>query len=647
MWDELYPNTNPQYNSLASFTPWVQAPNSAHILWKRLGAVAGLIGGPAGQFGTTSSPGSPSLIYAGRCYQTMTVPINGVLTSCAVCYDLRTGEQYYANPTAAPTNGTTPNLVAYVNPVASSTTIAGQELGSSTWSVELLSISGSSLLKVNPLTGALTGNYSIAPLSGGTFHNQIGGYVLNIQDLGAAAGALRYRLINWTTRGTLANLTTSTGTRIISNTTYAMSSLPSEIDYTEDMGAHVSNSIGLGPWGTSIITSAQTSYGLWTINIAIYKLSTGALQYNISISDYPDILYQGTDTNILEHGKIAVWTQGGYYIIIDAFTGKWFRSEVSDYPWSSAGFGAYAVSSGYGMVFRYAYDGVYAYNWTDGKIVWKYKAPAGAPFETPYIDENGNTVYSFNSGGYIADGKLYVANSEHTTTWPITRGWGLHCINITTGELIWKINNPISFGAVADGYLVASNSWDGYMYVFGKGKSATTVTASPKTIAKGADVLIEGTVLDQSPAQPGTACVSKDSMSQQMEYLHLQQQIGGIWNNETITGVPVALTAIGSNGTVINLGTVTSNGYSGAFSLTWTPPAEDKYEIIASFGADDSYGSSMSTTTVSVGPAPTPITFPEQIAPSDYTMTIIGAAVAIIIAVAIVGLLIFLALRKR
>ena len=105
-------------------------------------------------------------------------------------------------PTAARNYGITPNLIAYVNPVANPATIAGEEIASSTWSVELLSISGSRLYKVNPYTGALTLNYSISPLSGGTFHNQIGGYVLNMQDLGAAAGALRYRLINWTTRGT-------------------------------------------------------------------------------------------------------------------------------------------------------------------------------------------------------------------------------------------------------------------------------------------------------------------------------------------------------------------------------------------------------------------------------------------------------------
>ena len=132
-----------------------------------------------------------------------------------------------------------------------------------------------------------------------------------------------------------------------------------------------------------------------------------------------------------------------------------------------------------------------------------------------------------------------------------------------------------------------------------------------------------------------------------MEYLHLSMPHGGIWNNETIIGVPVSLTAIGSDGTAIDLGKVTTNGYSGAFNFAWTPPKEGTYEIIASFAGDDSYSNSMSTTAVSVGPAPAEIQFPEAPTPPDYMMTIIGAAIAIIIAIAIAVAIAVLILRKR
>jgi hypothetical protein len=54
------------------------------------------------------------------------------------------------------------------------------------------------MYKVNPWTGVAT-NISISTtpsLSSTTYYmNQ---YVLSIQDLGASAGANRYRLINWT-----------------------------------------------------------------------------------------------------------------------------------------------------------------------------------------------------------------------------------------------------------------------------------------------------------------------------------------------------------------------------------------------------------------------------------------------------------------
>jgi hypothetical protein len=199
---------------------------------------------------------------------------------------------------------------------------------------------------------------------------------------------------------------------------------------------------------------------------------------------------------------------------------------------------------------------------------------------------------------------------------------------------------------MADGYTTAG-AQDGYMYVFGRGKSATTVSAPQTTIAKGTDVLITGTVTDLSPAQSGTPCVSRASMTTQMEHLHIQLPIDGIYHNVTMTGVPVTLTAIDSVGNVIDLGTVTTNPYYGTFSAAWTPPAEGVYTVTASFLGDDSYGSSGAATAVSIGSAPAEIQIPEQIVPPDYTMAIIEAAVAVIAAVFIAVAAAVMILRKR
>jgi hypothetical protein len=628
MWDTLYPDTNiydspDRYN----FHPWVQGPNTAHIVWKRQDAIAGLTGGPAGQYGTTSSPASPSVVYAGRAYATVTKPIVG---SVAQCYDLRTGQIYYEIPTSQ--GGVTPSYLAYIGPSQAA-------LATSSWSVELLSISGGRLLKVNPLTGAVTGNYSISPLTTGTYTNQIDGYVMSVQDLGATAANAtggRYRLINWTTRGTSATLTG----RMMSNISWPWSNLPNQ--YVSATGICVADyNAGIAAFVTRTTEPGTGIY--WGINVTAANLKTGQmLSWKVSVPD--EATYSGSCV-VADHGKVAILTQTGCFLAYDLNTGQLaWKSEIMDYPWGQPSFGAYAIQSAYGMLFRQSYDGVYAFNWTNGKIVWKYVSPTYASFESPYITD-GQEHYSFNSGGEIADGKMYVYNSEHTTSWPITRGWGLHCINITTGELIWKIVNPMTVGAIADGYLAAPNSWDGSLYVFGRGKSSTTVTATPAVIADGSAVLIQGTVLDQSPAQPNTPCVSKDSMTTQMEYLHLQEPSDGLWHNESLTGVSVSLTAFNENGDFFDIATVTTNGYYGTFAQSWTPPNEGIYEIVASFVGDDSYGSSAAATAVSVGPAPEePEPLPEAVVPDD-TMTIVGTGVAIIIAIAVATGLVLL--KKR
>jgi hypothetical protein len=80
-------------------------------------------------------------------------------------------------------------------------------------------------------------------------------------------------------------------------------------------------------------------------------------------------------------------------------------------------------------------------------------------------------------------------------------------------------------GAVSDGYLTASNAYDGYTYAFGTGQSTTTVSVPQTQITVGQNAIISGTVLDQSPAQPGTPCVSDSSMGPWMAYLHMQTTV--------------------------------------------------------------------------------------------------------------------------
>jgi hypothetical protein len=429
--------------------------------------------------------------------------------------------------------------------------------------------------------------------------------------------------------------------------------------------------------------SSQNTGAEWVgIRLTAVDLLTGEVLWTKEVNER----YYSSSVAVADHGKVAVLMKDGDFLCFDLFNGdQLWRSEQMDYPWDAPSFGAYSIQCAYGMFYRAAYSGVYAFNWDDGTIAWKYEAPADAVYETPYVSPEGVTVYSFNAGGVIADGKLYICNTEHTETEPITRGWGLHCIDAYTGEGIWNITGKMTPGAMADGYITAASSYDGYMYVFGKGESEAAVNASPKSSTKGTTVLIEGSVLDMSPAQEGTPCVSAESMTTQMEYLHLQRPIDGIWGNDIITGVPVTLCAIATDGTYVDLGTVTTDGYYGTFSLAWTPDKEGTYQIIAAFAGDDSYGSSSAATYVTVGAAASasvPIepeqptteepttpeeptteepTTPEQPTteeptteePEPETVTetgILSTELAIVIAVVaacIIGAVAFLALRKR
>lgn len=116
-------------------------------------------------------------------------------------------------------------------------------------------------------------------------------------------------------------------------------------------------------------------------------------------------------------------------------------------------------------------------------------------------------------------------------------------------------------------------------------------------------------------------------------------------NDVTVMGVPVTLRAIDSNNNVIEIGTATSD-LSGKFQYAWTPTAEGLFKITATFTGDNSYGSSWTETGLSVGPAPTTTSQQETVIP-DYTTLILGGIIATIIAVAIVGALLFITLRKR
>jgi hypothetical protein len=598
-----YPGGRRLFPSNYKYTPYVQAPNTAHIVWKEQGNIAGLVGSGYGYEALTGSASQPSLIYEGRAYRTYTKPGTG--KTLWQCFDIRTGEVFWEmEPASSTSMGFFGPMTITVTPSCISYDYGTEEIpgagARAGFSVTLLGISGGRLYKWNAWTGAMVTNVTAmdSATAGGGMSGGGGAvlyndpYVLSIQNLGGG----NYCLINWTTSGSSSNF----ASRVLSNITWPRSSLGT-VDF--DSGVAVTCS-WVSPPGP------QYCYGNVMEAVDLY---TGEVLWASSTNDTITEAVQSPSTFVVDRGKCAFGAHGRHWTAFylrgpNAGEVAWI-SEKLDYPWGAwfpYATASYDFNESKGAIITNTYDGVYAIDWDDGSIIWHYQDPDAVPFENPYTTEEGAPSTPFFTGLKTADGKVYISNTEHTPSAPIARDWKLHCINATTGEGIWRMGTPGSVGAIADGYLTVPSFYDGYMYVYGKGKSATTVTAPETTVPKGTAVLIKGTVLDQSPGQPGTPCVSAESMQTQMEYLHLQLPMDGIWHNETITGVPVMLTAIDSDNNVYDLGTVTSNGYYGTFSHAWTPPEEGLYEIIASFMGDDSYGSSVAATAVNVGPAPSP-----------------------------------------
>jgi len=100
-----------------------------------------------------------------------------------------------------------------------------------------------------------------------------------------------------------------------------------------------------------------------------------------------------------------------------------------------------------------------------------------------------------------------------------------------------------------------------------------------------------------------------------------------------------------SNGNYRNVGTAVSD-LSGMFTFTWKPDIEGDFKVFAAFAGSESYWPSTAETSFVVDPAPpapAEVTFP----PDNSATYATYSTVAIIIAIAVVGAVMVLILRKR
>ena len=291
----------------------------------------------------------------------------------------------------------------------------------------------------------------------------------------------------------------------------------------------------------------------------------------------------------------------------------------------------------YGMLYNAGYDGyMHAINATTGVQMWDTISRAGG-LEMP---EPG---YPFQ-GCAVAGNEVFSSTNKAYETQPAYRGHCLYAYDATTGAQNWNISGEFLGFTIADGILLSQNSYDGKEYAFGRGQTATTVSAPQNSITAGSNAIIQGTVTDQTPGTAmGTPAISDAWMTPWMQYLYMNQPLP-----HDATGVPVSIDAIDPNGNFIHIGNATSD-ITGAYHYTWTPPdIPGKYTIVATFSADNSYyGSSAETAAVVVSPAATtvsPTPTPTSVADMYFVPAIAGIIVLIIIVLAVV---ILVMLRKR
>ena len=373
-----------------------------------------------------------------------------------------------------------------------------------------------------------------------------------------------------------------------------------------------------------------------------------------AIADFPNSTYIGYQiTDAVELCQV-VPEENMFYFRERISGNRWgFDLTTGQQVWKTAvpenGWNYYGLNEVYfdHKIIASGYSGVLiGYDAKTGDVLWNWTAPSEGLGESPYWH---TTMYV----GAIAEGKAYCYTSEHSVNSPIRRDANVWCVDLTTGEMLWKMSAWAMGIKVADGRLVYLNSVDNQVYCLGRGPSATTVSAPQAIPALGASIMIQGTVTDQSPSGrhnvagsldfslKGTPAISDADQEAYMEHL-----FQGNTMPTNAKGVEVTLEAIDPNGNLVPIGTTTSD-VNGNYGFAYTPNVPGTYQIIATFAGSEAYGPSSGTTYLGVGseaatPAPT--------TPATESMAdlyFVPATIGIIIAIVVIGLITILILRKR
>jgi outer membrane protein assembly factor BamB len=360
---------------------------------------------------------------------------------------------------------------------------------------------------------------------------------------------------------------------------------------------------------------------IWSISIApgqegdllfntTWQPPTGNLSIGLSSASLEDGVfviaaketrqYWGFD---LDTGQ-EIWGPTDSQLFLDSYQIRY----TTGFPEAVWGYGVNVIA--YGKFLSTSFSGrVYAYDVKTGDLEWTYDATD--PFSEILWSNNWPLRTIF-----VTDGKIYISHEEHSPVDPKPRGGPTLCLNVTTGEEIWRINGAFrqtQWGGralIGDSIMATMDTYDQRIYAVGKGPSAITAEAPLNALPLGTSVTIRGTITDISPGTKdsvlvarfpnGVPVVADTDMSEWM--LHVYKQFQRPAHAE---GVEIRIQTIDPNGNYAWIGTTTSDSY-GNYAYSFVPQIKGQYTIITTFVGSKSYYGSETTTHLTVDPAPEP-----------------------------------------
>ena len=383
--------------------------------------------------------------------------------------------------------------------------------------------------------------------------------------------------------------------------------------------------VGTQLWG-SWQTLGDTPCILWALDLRPGR--EGQLLYNITWPRERDVCISRTAISIPEGVFVLRAKEPRTLYGFDVRSGRqiWDPTEPLDIRTTMGG----VISAiAYGKLFvchRFA-GFVDCYDVKTGKLLWKYevKDPYGA--SEMWQKEFAGDMWPIRIL-FITDGKIYLGHSEHSPNNPLPRGAPLICLDVNTGEEIFKVyglmrvtdwgGRPI----IGDSIIVGMDTYTMQVLAIGKGPTQTTVETTKVGVSAGSTVVIEGRVLDISPGTRdprialrfpnGVPAVADESMGEWMLYVYKQfprpANVKGVW---------VKLDAINAyTGEYLDLGG-THTDEAGFYTVAWTPPKEGLWKILATFPGSKSYYPSFAQTSIAVTPPPAPVEIPTPASPEQ------------------------------